>query len=200
MEANYHQSKSKSRSHRHSSSLVQLGIFLLILAIIIIALVFLLRGKETTTGDFPSPITNEALTCEKSSTAYAKISALNSKSQNITVTMIFNGTTSLNKISLSYTLKFDSDEAAKQAEASAHAQFSEHLSIDKFSFTEFNNKFSPLNNKLSVSIYGDSTDLESSARASYFMLDTKKSTPVTLEDFRNAYKKQGFKCTSTTDN
>lgn len=199
MESSLTQPKSKSKKHR-SNLPVQFGVFLIVLAVIIVVLVFLLRGRETTTGEFPNPVTNEALTCKKNSVAYTKISTLGSKSQEIAVTMIFNGTTSLNKISLDYTLKFDSAAAATDSiKATAQEQFTNYLSIDKFSFTEFNNKFSLIKDKLLVSLYGDSTDLESSARASYFMLDTKKSTPKTLEDFRKAYEKQSFKCTSTTD-
>ncbi|MBR3131716.1 hypothetical protein IKG31_04070 [Candidatus Saccharibacteria bacterium] len=193
-------SSNKSKTKRHRSSLsVQFGVFLIVIAVIIVILVFLLRGRETVSGEFPNPVTNEALTCKKNNAAYTKISTLSSKSQEIAITMIFNGTTSLNKISLDYTLKFDTATVSDSIKASAQEQFSNYLSIDKFSFTEFNNKFSLIKDKLLVSVYGDAADLESSARASYFMLDTKKSVPKTLEDFRKAYEKQSFECTSTTD-
>lgn len=198
MESDSSQSRSKSK-RCHSDLSIRLGIFLIILAVVAVALILLLRGRETITGEFPSIVVNEALTCKKANTAYAKIGALSSKSQEIIVTMIFNETTSLNKISLDYALGYDSSQAVTRADASARAQFNERLGADKFSSTEFDNKFSMLKDKLLVSIYGDSSDLESSTRASYFMLDARKGTPETLEDFRKAYEKQGFKCASTTD-
>ncbi len=192
------QSMAKSKRRKRNNTLLLFGVLLLIFAIVL-AITSLLKGKETTTGAFPSPVKNEALTCNKSNIAYSKISALGSSSQDISVTMIFNETDSLNTISLDYTLKFESSEAAEKALASAQAKFTEFLSADKFSFSEFNNKFTHYKDKLIASIYGGHEDIASNTRASYFMLDAKNNTPKTLEDFRKAYEKQNFKCTSTTD-
>ena len=198
MESNSNQSQSESRKRR-TSRFFKLGAFLLVLAIVIFVLILILKGKETTTGEFPNVVKNEALTCKKANTTYSKINALSSSSQEIAVTMIFIETTSLNRISLDYTLYYDSFEASKRAEASAHAQFSAHLAEDHFSFTEFTNKFAPMKDRLKVSVYGGPEDLTSNTRASYFMLDAEKSTLETLEDFREAYETEGFKCTSTAD-
>ena len=192
----------KSYRHRriNKPKLLQLTGFLLFIGGIIALVLIGTKGQTVVSGDYPGPIETQSLSCSLANYKYPKVPKTDSVSQRLEATMIFNGVSSLRKISFEYNLNYGSQEEVKRAEATAHAEFSKALSEDHLSFTEFNNKFSPFDDRLIIAVYGDESDVASAARASYFMIDIKKhGIPKSLSDFKKVYEAQGFKCTSTVD-
>ena len=195
-----HSSSKSSKKSRRGKIMAYFATILLVFSCLVILVLLLVNGKETTTGAYPNPTETHSLTCVRKNIKYPKITSVDSNDKTISVTAIFNSTTSLRKITLDYSMRFKQESDVEYANAVAHASFSEELAKDKFSFTEFDNKFSSYKDTLTISVFGNTDDISSKARASYFMIDAEnRDAPKTLDDYRELYEGQRFECTSTTD-
>ena len=200
MEPSSHDSRRRKKA-ASKKRLMTVGWILIVLAITIIIVLLLTRGKTTVIGEYPGPERTSSLVCTKKGIKYPKITEVDSDDKTLSITAIFNGETELKSIALEYTLGYHSKEEVKQAEAKAHFEFGSHLG--DYDFTEFDNKFSMYDDRLVVSVYGRSKDLEDENRAGYFMLSTESATKKdlsTLTGVRKAYEKKGFSCESLEDN
>lgn len=171
---------------------------LLLLLIIIIIIIWLLRGKTTTTGQYPANVRNEYLTCESSNVAYEKVSSVDSDNKTLKISMIFYGEETFNSASLQYIMKFDTKDKAYSAEAVSHAQFNKGLAAVGLKSEAFNNKFSLMDETLSVAIHASVSDLNETT-ADYFLIAANENgeMPLTLLDYKSNYEKQGFSCVTS---
>ena len=176
-------------------------IFTLVLALIIVVILWLLRGKTTTSGQYPENVKNESLACESKTIIYEKTNSVNSDDKDLKFSMVFAGKESLSSASLKYTLRFQSYEAAHSAEAISHAQFNLALQALGYDASKFNNKFSILDNELVITLSLSSDKSLDDTTRSYFLVDYIKDDqlPKTLAEYKSNYEKQGFSCTSTID-
>ena len=197
-----------SSLHRNSNNirktkLLRVLLVLLVFGLIIFIIFMLTKGKTTVSGSYPESEINSSLVCTKKGAKYSKINDTDSNDKEVAVTAIFDGKSNLKTISLKYTVRYSTEEEATQAEALAHFDFGSHLGNYGFSFDEFDNKFSIIDNALIVSIYDDKKAVESVDRAGYFMLgdevksgkDLKKLTAL-----KSVFEKKGYTCEASTDN
>ena len=176
-----------------------LVILLLFLVIIILIILWLLRGKTTTSGQYPENLKTESLECTSDSIRYQKIAIHGKpKSTELKISSTFYGTEKLSSINLRYSMYFDSEAEAINAEAVAHASFNIELQGNNRSSSEFHNKFTILDNKLETSLFANLSDLDNFSK-SYFVLFQDKDLPETLYEYRKQYEDQGFKCEASID-
>ncbi len=176
-------------------------LLLLFLAILVGVILWLLRGKTTTHGQYPENVRNESLTCTSSSVTYEKTNNVNSDDKELKISMVFAGKDSLSSASLKYTLRFGSYDEAYSAEAVSHAQFNLALQALGYDASKFNNKFSIIDSELVVSLSVNPDKTIDDTTRSYFLIDYAEDDelPKTLAEYRTNYEKQGFSCTSTLD-
>ncbi|MBQ3261262.1 hypothetical protein IJH29_01235 [Candidatus Saccharibacteria bacterium] len=188
----------KGKNHKA----VKLVCFLLFLAVIVFIILYFLRGKTTTTGQFPANVRNESLVCQSSNIAYKKVSNIDSPEKTLKINMIFNGTDSLSSASLKYTLAFASYSEAYSAEAISHAQFNLGLQSLGYDASKFNNKFSILDNVLDIVVnFSSSTTIDEVTKDYLLVEETSNGNlPITLSEYQHNYEQQGFTCTSTINN
>ncbi|MBR2587333.1 hypothetical protein IKE71_03110 [Candidatus Saccharibacteria bacterium] len=186
----------KDKSNHRLRNLI---IFALIIVIVIVIILWLLRGKTTTTGQYPANIRNESLTCKTENLGYEKVSDVSSNNKELKINMIFASGDSLSSGNLSYTLHFASYAEAHSAEAVSHAQFNIGLQELGYDAGKFNNKFSIIGSDLVITLnLSSKTALDETTR-SYFLVNYKKNgeLPSTLSDYKSNYESQGFSCEST---
>ena len=199
--SNSHDKNQQNRPSMNDYRLRNLALFISILIIASGAVIWLFRGKTTTSGEYPSPVITQSLLCRKANAQYPKITGADSENKKIEITMIFNGTTSLRKISLDYTLFYNTAAEIKKANITARNRFGVDLGNTNFPVTVFDNKFSSYEDRLVISMYGTENDISDELRASYFMVNLKEqaSIPKSLNDYKEVYESQGFNCTTDID-
>ncbi|MBQ7802765.1 hypothetical protein IJ380_02810 [Candidatus Saccharibacteria bacterium] len=173
----------------------------LFLAILVVVIIWLLRGKATTSGQYPANIRNESLTCRSETIAYDKVSNISSDNKELKISMVFAGKDTLSSANLEYILIFGSYSEAHSAEAVSHAQFNIGLQTLGYDAGKFSNKFSIIDNRLVISLHASSDKALDDTTRSYFLIDYADSgeLPKTLTEYRKNYEQQGFSCVSTTD-
>ncbi|MBQ2638155.1 hypothetical protein IJF89_00525 [Candidatus Saccharibacteria bacterium] len=182
-------------THRTRNLILSLALVIIIILIIL----WLLRGKTTTSGQYPANIRNESLSCASTDKSYEPANRISSNDKELKIDMIFYGTEKLSSASLKYTLTFISNEEAYSAEAFNHAGFNLDLQNRGFSSGEFNNKFTLIDNTLVLTLHADADALSEDLAREYFLL-SRNNLPTTLQDFRQHYEAAGFACSSTIDN
>ena len=175
-----------------------LTVFMLFLAIIIVAILWLLRGRTTTTGQYPENIKNESLTCASDNITYSKIGSVLPTKHELKINMVFYGEEKLSSINLRYNLTFASDAEAYAAEAKSHADFNLGLQKSGHSSGSFHNKFTLMDNTLNISLRADNNEIDELTRE-YFLLD-RTNPPTTINEYQANYEAQGFSCSSTINN
>ena len=191
----------KKKSEKKDHGILKLLGFLLFLAIIVLIIIWLLRGKTTTSGQFPANVRNESLVCESSNITYQKVDSIDSDDKNLKISMVFNGEASFSSASLKYTLHFASSGEAHSAEAVSHAQFNLALQALGYDAGKFNNKFSEIGSDLIITLNLSSGKTLDDTTRSYFLVEYTDSgnLPETLSEYRHNYESQGFACTSTVE-
>lgn len=179
--------------------IVKLIIFFVTILIIILAIIWLFRSKNTISGRYPESISSESLECVSNDNNYEKLGAFNIEPEEaeLKLSLTFRDDRELSSISLKNTLTFSSESEAASAEAYAHAAFNTGLTQKGLSSEEFSNKFTVMDNRLMVTIHSVTSDINEYFR-DYFLIPNEES-PKTLQDFRNTYSAQGFRCSSSLD-
>lgn len=185
----------ESKNHK-VFKLICLLLFLLILILIIL---YLLRGKTTTTGQYPANVRSESLECVSDSLTYPKLGAVSPapKDTNLTVTAIFTGDKGLSTISVKNLMVFESRDEAVIAEARTHANFNIGLRAYNYGTDKFDNKFSIMSEKLLVNLTAKKADFDEFSKE-YFLI-TSDELPSSLEEFRQEYESKGFVCRTAFD-
>lgn len=186
----------KGKKNHRTRNLI---LFLILIVIIVLVILWLLRGKTTTHGQYPENVKNESLSCVSTDKAYEPANQISSDEKELKIDMIFYGTEKLSSASLKYTLTFASKNDAYSAEAFNHAEFNLSLQRRGYSSGLFNNKFTLMDNVLVLALRADADEIKEELAREYFLLD-RSSLPTTLSDFRIHYESTGFVCASTIDN
>lgn len=177
---------------------IKLISLLLFLLIVVIAIVWLLRGKTTTSGQYPENIKNESLSCVSTTTVYEKVNERVADSRELKINAVFYGKNRLSSIGVRYTQEFPSGNDAYAAHAFLQAQFWGELQKLGYSHSHFNNKFSLMDNVLVLTLQTEASEVDELTRE-YFLIN-RDNPPTTLEEYRQNYESQGFACTSSIDN
>ena len=161
-------------------------------------MLWLLHGKTTTTGQYPANVRNEYLTCKSRDITYDKVSSIDSGDKEMKINMVFYGEETFNSASLQYTLKFNDKTEAFSAEAISHAQFNKGLAAIGLESEAFSNKFSLMDETLSIVIHTSASDINE-ITASYFLIfvDNDNKAPSTISEYKSNYESQGFSCNSS---
>ncbi len=176
------------------------SLFLALAAIVILIILYLLRGKTTTTGQYPANVKNKSLECISTSLTYDKLGTVSPApaETNLTLTAIFSGENALSSLSLKNLMTFTSNSEAVVAEARTHATFNIGLRTYNYGTEKFDNKFSIMSDKLLVNLTAKAKDLDEFSKG-YFLI-TSEELPTTLSDFRALYESQGFTCRTNFNN
>ena len=177
---------------------IKLISLLLFLLIVVIAIVWLLRDKTTTSGQYPENIKNESLSCVSTTTVYEKVNERVADSRELKINAVFYGKNKLSSIGVRYTQEFPSDNDAYAAHAFLQAQLWGGLQKLGYDHSRFNNKFSLMDNVLVLTLQTEANEIDELTRE-YFLVN-RDSLPTTLEEYRQNYESQGFACTSSIDN
>lgn len=206
--ANYGKGKKKEQAEpknepkvKKNHKVLKLISILLFLLIVVVIIIWLLRGKTTTTGQYPANVRNEALNCESDTLTYSKITSAISDKRNLKINLIFDGKEKLKSIALVYTLFYNNEEEVKRAEAFSHAEFNLGLNEQGYNADMFKNKFARLSDRLIISLFGDLSTVDEYS-AAYFMVNGVKSAddlPHTIEEFAKNYQTQGFACNGSAN-
>lgn len=178
--------------------ILKLVIFFVCLTIIILIILWLLRGKTTTTGRYPENVRSESLECSTTelSSIYPKLGNFDTpKSHELKITAIFRGEDELTSISLKELLFYPSNHDAIVVEAKAHANFNIGLRTYNYGTEKFDNKFSIIDDRLLFNIYSTASGIDDLSK-SYFMINSE-TLPTSIFDYKTEYEAQGFTCTST---
>ncbi len=184
-----------SKNHRTRN----LVLFLTLVIVIILAILWLLRGKITTTGQYPENVKNEYLDCISKNTTYFKVGDVSSDEKELRATMVFLGEEELSSISIKYTLNFADKSAASYAEPIVNTRFHENIAEVVDSYSAFNNKVTLLDDAIVVTLHASKTDLKDDLAKEFFLIPKTKS-PTTLSDYREIFDAQGLTCESSIDN
>ena len=181
------------KSHK-ALKLVCLLLFLLILILVIL---WLLRGKTTTTGQYPANVQNESLECVSHELTYNKLGTISPTPQETTLTLtaVFSGESELRSLSIKNLIVFESNSEAIIAEARTHANFNIGLRAYNYGTEKFDNKFSIIGEKLLVNLTVKNKELNEFSK-DYFLI-TSDPLPSSLNDFQKEYEAQGFTCKTT---
>lgn len=177
-------------------------IFIILIFLIVLIMLWLLRGKTTTSGQYPENIKNNSLLCSSKNIKYPKITKIDSDNKELKINTIFNGTETLKSISIIYTLQYASEQEAYAAEVSSNIEFVDKLASIGFNSSKFSNKFSRYVDKLIVSLTMKPNELEETT-ADYAMLNMKDIEQIkaySLNDYQEYYESLGFICENTIDN
>ena len=182
-----------------SHKVLKIVCLLLFLLVVIIIIIWLLRGKTTTTGQYPANVRNESLECISKELIYPKLGDFTPvpKENTLTITAVFLGGSSLSSVSIKNLMTFESNHDAIIAEARAHANFNIGLRPYNYSTDKFENKFSIIDEKLLVNLTGKSKELDEMSK-DYFLIKSDE-LPTSLAEFRAEYEAQGFTCRATND-
>lgn len=192
--------KSEPKTEKNHKAL-KLACLLLFVIIAVIIVIWLLRGRAVTTGEYPANVRNESLSCTSADITYEKTNEANSPDKELRIDMIFTSDDELSSISLKYILRFATNSEARVATLNSQAQFNLGLQALGYNSEKFNNKFTQLDNTLLITLSASSKSSLADIAKSYFLITGTDSedSPKTLAEFRLNYEKQGFACTSTLD-
>ena len=173
------------------------ALWVLILSIIVVALIIILlfQGKTTTTGNGPDKIVTEALVCKSKIVPYSRLSVERDTEKELLIKMIFRDDI-LSTISLTYTLWYGDPKAVIANEARLHADMNINLGKAGYTESDFNKKFSRLDDRLIMSLYADGYDIVAES-APYFMIrlnDEHIMNLKTIDDYMKNYQEQGLEC------
>ncbi|MBR3204492.1 hypothetical protein IKF81_02300 [Candidatus Saccharibacteria bacterium] len=186
----------KKHKSKKEHKWLNLTIVCILLLAIIIIIFYLLRGKNTISGQYPENIRNESLSCEKEKSDYEKANLKEIENSDIKINIIFNDKKAVKSISLIYTAIFPTEKDAYATEAVSHAFFNKSLEASGYSASKFSNKYARYDNKLILSLTANGNEIDSFS-APFFMIKTNEGDEVNmnnLESYRSMYESQGFTC------
>ena len=165
--------------------------------VIIIVLIMLMNGSTTTSGGGSSSEATRSLACTSESFDYPIYTYDYSTKKETVITATFNDDR-LNRISLTHTLYYSSEEQIERSEAVNHAAMNisfanNNLEPDSFgaNYRTLVSDPSALSLAMTMTTQADNIREEG---AKYFMLQDVTNKDYTLEDLRTTYRNAGFKC------
>ena len=197
----HHNSGRTDSKQARPASIIKKLILPIIVVVVAVVAYFLMKRKTTTTGAYPHDIRTESLNCTKEGQAYDKVWELKPSSRRVDITAIFEGTSSVQSVAIKYTMNFESAERADTARHTASVTIAQSLQDAGFNFNSFDNKMSVIDSTIYIDLIAKREELNTKS-APFFLIEKTASgsdLPITLQDYRNNYVKQGFVCKATTD-
>lgn len=180
-----------------TSKIIAISIVLLIL---VGAILFILgNGKTTVTGAHPANIKTYSIVCTKSSILYpytAKADTPKEQGSTIRIVGVYGETKKIEKIALDYTVYYLNNADAINAESHVHAAFWARLAEDDFEHTLFDNQFSVIDKKVTLSFVAPVNEMTEKSYG-YALLSANPNGDLSLEEFEKNYESNGYKCENT---
>ncbi len=197
--ANYGKGKKKEQSEQKSEpktkknrKAFKLVIVLLVLTVIVAVIIWLLRGKTTTTSEKIPNVKSSSLICSSNSFVYPIFTYDEAKVRNLNIKII-STEDKLKSISLEYTLFYDSIEAATGSAAHNHGAM--NISFGKVGLKpdSYNAKYTILSDQFRMNLYATEKKLDETAKR-YFLIETEGAFPTHVTELKQNYEAQGFTC------
>lgn len=179
---------------KHRTKLI-IGIILIImLSTVCITSIKLMKGEIKTSGQNPTDIKGQSLTCESNSIKYPIITYDNSTAKSLKITTNFYDN-SLSSISLTYTLHYDNADQIAASEAFSHAEMNTNFSKDDLDTDALYAHYSKMKDSMKIILYATKNDLTTTT-AKYFMINTDAENSLSngAIKLQENYEKQGFIC------
>ena len=178
-----------STTKRSKTALPTVGILLVIVATVLI-IIFFLIGQIVVSGDFPTPIATESITCESNSLAYPFFTYDNSSSGSTKINAIFQND-KLSSISLIYTLTYPDNSTAEKSRTENHAAMNISFQENQLPADALGATYSVNKNTFQLSLYVASNEFTSKSQK-YFLLDNLNIN--NRKTIKTIYEQKGFKC------
>ena len=189
--------KRKKKEEKKNHKFLKLFVFLLFLLILILIIIWLLKGSKTVSGQYPENVKNESLICKATGLIPPKIDSIDSDEKEITINAVF-GDDELKRLYFTYSLRYDTEDAAYGAEAKSHALLNKAFAASGYSADEFDAKFSRYGGNLTISLTTTSNEIDAFS-APFFMIQDNYRDGLTLQSLNEMYKQQGFNCQTSQD-
>ena len=189
------------QSDAHSTSLRRRLIIVgIVLLCFIIAAFFFLRGHNTITGTFPANVKAGSSVCVKDKTNYPYTDDANKTKHegSLRVVATFDESKRIQKIALDYIIYYSDHEAAIYNEPFLATGLGKRLDDDKLPYDEFGNKFSIIDNKVTMSLVANMGKV-TNKNYKYLLLDSNPNNDLLLYEFKKTFENKGFECTSTDE-
>ena len=182
---------SEPKSHSTRGIIIVLGFVIVAITIIGIIITNLARGQTTTTGVYPAPVSTDSLSC--TSTTYRYPFLTNTSEHATTKISLALGKSSIESISLTTTLTFDSIDEAEAARNFNQAAMNATFTKDHVDVGELNPVYSHKDRTFTLTLYASSKNL-TAATSQYFALDSTTSRDYNQKSLSAHYAKLGFDC------
>ena len=186
---------------RKKDQLIKLVAILLILGAVIFMILWLLKGKTTTSGNFPGPTRNDFLVCQKQNPEYGIIELRNPLKSEAKVTFSITESGEMHSASLTYTSVYENERGAYDSRNVTNGVFGQALAKSGLSPSALSNKFTLYDNKLIITLTAERGELNAKT-AKFFMLkntDDLDFSRATTSDYQRLYEAQGFSCQTSLE-
>ena len=175
------------------SVLIVLSCFAAIIVIISIIVINLARGQTTTSGVYPAPVSTDSLSC--TSTAYQYPFFTNTSDHTSTKINLTLGKSTIESVSLTATLTYDTEEDAEAARNFNQAAMNSAFTRDHLDVGLLEPNYTKKDKTFILTLYAASKNLNS-ITAPYFALSDVSPQDYNQKSLSAHYAKLGFNCTS----
>ena len=185
---------------KKSKKLVGIVVAIIIALAVVVLVVIATTGKTTETGAYPASIKTGSIVCTSNDAEYPYTSKSEApKAQNSTIRIIgtFNESKIIETVALNYISYYLDSPTATSAEAHMHAALGEKLAEDGFGYSEFDNNFSIIDKKVTLSLLIPKDKLTDKSAGYVLLPSSIPDAGLSIKEFSKNYESKGYKCTST---
>lgn len=159
---------------------------------VIIVVILLCRGESTVTGNYPEDYSSKSLSCNAEGNSYPIFTYDYSYKKTMETKIVFNNS-GANTFYLRHTLYYSNQENVVGSEAHNIASLYKSFASDGLEAGALGSNFSKLDGKMQFTLFAPMKDM-GQVTYKYFLLDKTAGKMTTLEEYKEAYENQGFRC------
>lgn len=172
----------------------------IVFAVIIIGAILLFaQGSTTTTGSYPDNVSDDSLTCTGENINYSFFTYDNATKKSMEIDAIFSKN-ELKSIALIYNLYYNDAQNITASEAHNHAAMNTSFGKSGLSANAYNAKYARLKDRMQMSLYATSAEIDSTALRYFFVETDYEKKPNTIEEYKAIFEKKGLNCKETQQN
>lgn len=164
-----------------------------VVVLIVIVIIILGRGRTTVTGKYPEDYKSRSLSCNVDNMMYPVFTYDYADKKTMEVKIIF-GNEGPESFYLRQILYYHTKENIAGGEAHNIAALYKSFYADGMNDGALGSKFAKLDDSVQFTLFAPKKEM-SQVKYKYFLLDRSAETMTGVEEYKNAYEKQGFVCT-----
>lgn len=169
-----------------------------IVVVMVLLIIIFTQGKTYISNNSPSVFKMDSISCRSAKMIFPGIRDEDADEKNMNITLIFKND-NIESIGIKYSLRYNSDEAARNAEVISQSELSTLTGKAGLgSVDSLNHKFSTFNNQLFFSLFVKKNDITNAASPFLLLTDDKTIQIESMKknDYIDNYTKLGFTCDS----